>query len=113
MYIKHFYICSFCDTENKIKISESDRGTLQMKKGDEIAYTCSNCHKKDKIHINTIYAKPNTVIFIISIFIGIIATFFLLNIGYIASLALGFPIFIKLSQQTIANQFNNYKIKKD
>lgn len=112
MFINHLFKCNFCTTENKINISEDDRGTLQMKKGDEIPYTCSNCHKKDKIHVNKIKAEPSNNVFIFSSFICIVLSLILiLNFGLIATFSFGLPLIIYLSQQKVAKNFNSYKIK--
>lgn len=82
-----------------------------MKKGDEISYTCSECHKKDRIHINKIKAEPNKIVFISSIIVSIILTLFLLKLGVIATISFGIPISVYLYQQSLAKSFNSYKIK--
>ena len=112
MLINHNFKCAFCNSDNKITISEDDRGTLQMKRGDEIPYSCSNCHKKDKIHINKIKAEPNSNTFIFSCTISIIISIILiLFFGLIATLSFGVPMIIYLYQQNIAKSFNSYKVR--
>jgi DNA-directed RNA polymerase subunit RPC12/RpoP len=111
MLIHHFFYCTNCNKENKIKIEEDDRGTLQMKKGEQVSYTCTECHKKDRVHINQINAKPNKVILIGSVVVSIILTLFLLNLGIIASISFGLPVSVYLYQQNLAKSFNSYKIK--
>lgn len=111
MLIHHFFYCTHCKKENKIRIEEEDRGTLQMKKGEEISYTCTECHKKDRVHINQIKAEPSNIVFISSIIASIILTIFLLNLGAIASISFGIPLSVYLYQQNLAKNFNSYKIK--
>lgn len=112
MFINHNFKCTFCNSENKISISEEDRGSLQMKKGNEIPYTCTNCHKKDKIHINKIKAEPNKNTFIFSCIISIIISIVLiLFFGLIATLSFVLPMIIYLYQQSLAKNFNSYKVK--
>lgn len=83
-----------------------------MKRGDEIPYTCTNCHKKDKIHINKIKAEPNSNTFIFSCTISIIISIILiLFFGLIATLSFGVPMIIYLYQQNIAKSFNSYKVR--
>lgn len=78
MLINHFFKCNFCNKENKIKISEDDRGSLQMKRGDEITYNCIECNKKGKIHINKIKAEPNKNTLIFTSFISVVISIFLI-----------------------------------
>ncbi|KIX21675.1 hypothetical protein SY27_08260 [Flavobacterium sp. 316] len=112
MLIIHYFKCNFCNKENKIKIAEDDRGALQMKKGDEIPYSCLECHKKDKIHINKIRAIPSITVFafvsLISILISIVLILFF---GLLATLLFGLPMLFYLFQQGQAKHFNSYRIK--
>ena len=111
MFINHFFKCVFCNKENEIKIQEDDRGSLQMKKGEEIPYTCIECHKKDKIHINKIKAEPNKKTLIGSMILSVISTILLFNFGFVATLSFGLPMIVYLYQQNSAKNFNSYKIK--
>jgi len=112
MFVNHFYDCPSCNTKNKVSIEEEDRGKLQMKKGNEIGYTCNSCHKKEKIHINKIYAEPSKIIYLIAIIISCALTIIFWNLGFIITLSFGLPMMIYLHQQSIARNFNNYKIRK-
>lgn len=111
MFLSHFFNCNFCKTENKIKIDQDDRGTLQMKKGDELPYICSSCHKKDKIHINKISARSNKIILLISIIISMISLILTFNSGFIAYASFGFPILVYVYLNNLENNFNSYRIK--
>ncbi len=114
MFLNHFFECNFCKVENKIKIEEDDRGQIQMKKGEELPYTCVTCHKKDKIHVNKIYAKSNKkVIIIISIIISILTLIFSLKYGFIAYISLSFPLLVNTYLNNIENNFNSYRIKSN
>ncbi len=112
MLINHFYKCPNCNHENKISIEEDDRGALQMKQGTEIAFTCNSCHKKEKIHINKIYAEPSKIIYILGFLISVILTIVFWNLGFIITLSFGLPMAIYLYQQNLARNFNNYRIRK-
>jgi hypothetical protein len=111
MFLSHFFDCTFCKAENKIKIDYDDRGTLQMKKGDELPYTCSSCHKKDKIHINKISARSNKIILIISVIISVLSLFLTMNFGIIAYASLAFPLLVYVYLNNLENNFNSYRIK--
>lgn len=111
MFLNHFFNCSFCKAENKIKIDYEDRGTLQMKKGDELPFTCSSCHKKDKIHINKIVARSNKIILLGSALVSIISLIISLNFGLIAYISFGFPLFVYIYSNSLENNFNAYRIK--
>ena len=113
MIIFHAFTCNFCAKENKIVIEEEDRGTLQMKKGNELPYTCIYCHKKDKININKIIAYPSKIFRNVAIALSLIGLLFLWDYGgliYTGVLAL--PLIIYLYQQNIARTFNNYRVKQ-
>ena len=112
MFIDFSYDCPSCNAKNKVSIEEEDRGKLQMKKGNEIGYTCNSCHKKEKIHINKIYAEPSKIIYLAALIISCILTIIFWNLGFIITLSFGIPMMIYLYQQSIARNFNNYKIRK-
>ena len=112
MFINHFYDCPSCKAKNKVSIDADDRGQLQMKIGDEIGYTCNSCHKKEKIHINKIYAEPTKIGFIIGFIISCILTILFWNLGFVIVLTFGLPMGIYLYQQNLARNFNNYRIRK-
>ncbi|WP_338410035.1 hypothetical protein [uncultured Flavobacterium sp.] len=111
MFLNHFFNCTFCKAENKIKIEEDDRGTLQMKKGDELPYTCLSCHKKDKIHLNKIFAKSNKIILYLSVLVSIISLIITLKFGLIAYLSFSFPLLVYAYLNSLENNFNSYRIK--
>lgn len=111
MFLNHFFNCIFCKVENKIKIDYDDRGTLQMKKGDELSYTCVSCHKKDKIHINKIFAKSNKIILWISALISIVSLIITFKYGFIAYASFVFPVIVYAYLNSLENNFNSYKIK--
>jgi hypothetical protein len=112
MFINHLFKCVFCNKENKIDIEEEDRGQLQMKKGDEIEFTCNYCHKKGKVHINNIYAEPSKYGYLSGIIISLIIPIIFWNLGNAILLIFGLPMGIYLYQQSLARNFNNYKIRK-
>ena len=110
--IYHYFKCNFCHKENRIKIYEDDRGVLQMKKGDELPYTCSKCHKKDKIHINKIRATPHmNVLILVSLLCVLISVILILFFGLLAGFSFVLPMVFFIYQQGLAKNFNSYKIK--
>ena len=112
MFIIHYIDCQSCKIKNKISIEEEDRVQLQMKKGEEISFTCKSCHKKEKIHINNIYAEPSKIVYIIAIVVSVLMTILFWNLGFIITLSFGLPMLIFLYQQNLARNFNNYKIRR-
>jgi hypothetical protein len=111
MFLNHFFNCTFCKAENKIKINQDDRGTLQMKKGDELPYTCISCHKKNKIHINKITGKLNKIILLISVLISIISLILTFKYGFIAYASFAFPALVYTYLNSLENNFNSYRVK--
>lgn len=111
MFLNHFFYCTFCKAENKIKIDYDDRGTLQMKKGAELPYTCCSCHKKGKVHVNKITARLSKIILFISFVISIISLFFTMSFGIIAYASLAFPLLVYVYLNNLENNFNSYRIK--
>jgi hypothetical protein len=112
MFINFNYECPSCKVKNKISIDAEDRGQLQMKKGEEMNFSCNSCHKNEKIHINKIYAEPSKNIYIAAFIISVLFTIFFWNLGFIITLSLGFPMIVFLYQQNLSRNFNNYKIRK-
>jgi hypothetical protein len=112
MFINHYYNCPSCQTKNNVSIDAEDRGQLQIKKGDEIGFTCKSCHKKEKIHINKIYAEASKIIYIIAIIVSVLIIAFLWDLGIVIVSTFGLPMGVYLYQQSLARNFNNYKIRK-
>ena len=112
MFVNHYYNCTSCLSKNKVSIEEEDRGQLQMKKGEEISFTCNSCHKKEKIHVNKIYAESSKGMYIIALIICVLSVIIFWNLGFIISLSFGLPMIVYLYQQSLARNFNNYKIRK-
>ena len=112
MFINHHIDCPYCREKNKISVEEEDRGQLQIKKGNEIDFTCQSCHKKEKVHINNIYAEPSKIIYLVAIIVSILVTVLFWNLGFIITLSFGLPMLIFLYQQSLARNFNNYKIRR-
>ena len=112
MIINHYYDCPSCKSKNKVSIDADDRGQLQKQIGDEIGCSCSSCHKKEKIHINKIYAESTKIGFILGFVISCVITMLFWNLGFAIVLTFGLPMAIYLYQQSLARNFNNYRIKK-
>lgn len=114
--MKHHFKCPNCRNENKIQISENDRGEYQMKKGEFANVTCKFCHLKTKIHINKIYASVNNLpIYIVagvSFVIAIVLLFISDKIIIITSAGTAAPILTYGNEKSNVNAFNRYKIKE-
>ncbi len=86
-----------------------------MKYGDFVDTTCKSCHKKEKTHINKIYAvvsqKNITIGFVFGFVLAIILSFFLPGIIVITTSLASFPLLIYISERKVANSFNHYKIR--
>lgn len=68
--------CPACTSENRSKTKAKTRVEYAKKQGNSVRFQCANCGKVNAIHVNKIYAKKSTSIFILSIFI------FLFGIGF-------------------------------
>lgn len=112
MFINFHFDCPSCKAKNNVSIDAEDRGQLQMKKGEKIDFSCYSCLKKEKIHINKIYAEPSKNIYIAAFIISVLLTIVFWNLGFIITLSLGFPMIVYLYQQNLSRNFNNYKIRK-
>lgn len=112
----HHFICNHCKHENKVSISESDRGTYQFQKGDFKETTCISCLKKEEKHINDIYGKVSKNILIAGFVTGLLVTIILLfihpNIIIISTTAISIPTFIIVYENNLVKTFNNYRIRK-
>ncbi len=111
----HHFTCSNCHHENKIKISTGDRGEFQMKFGDYVDTICNSCHKKEKTHINKIYAVVSQRNIIFGCFLGLILAVFLIffipKILIVSTGVASLPLLIYANERKMANSFNKYKIK--
>jgi hypothetical protein len=114
--MKHYFKCTNCRSENKVKIYENDRGEYQMKKGEFANVTCDFCHLKTKIHINKIYASVNNLpIYIVAGVSFVIALVLLIisdKIIIITSVGTAAPILTYGNEKSNVNTFNRYKIKE-
>lgn len=111
----HQFNCIHCKHENKVKITVRDRGEYQMKYGDFVDTTCKSCHKKEKTHINKIYAvvsqRSITIGFVFGFILGVTLLFFLPGFLIISASAASIPLLIYIGERKVANTFNHYKIK--
>ena len=105
--------CKSCKKDIKIKSSASTRPDLQMEKGDEFNVNCQNCGKMKKKHVNDIKAKPNNMIILIGVGIGVLVTiFFWIYFGAIGTIGIIIPILFWQQQTSAAKLFNSYMIKR-
>lgn len=107
------YYCKSCKKRNKIKTTAINRYQLQMELGDEINKNCKHCGTIEKRHINRLSADPDYMIFFISLFIAIILTVLLWNIGFIAMVTLMLPFWAYFNALKRANLFNKTRIRKN
>lgn len=112
----HHFICNHCKYENKVTISESDRGIYQMQHGDFKGTTCTSCLRKERTHINDIYGKVsgNKIFlgFIISSFAALILYYFIGNFIFISTEIIAIPVIIFFYENNLVQTFNLYRIKK-
>jgi hypothetical protein len=119
MFITHYFYCPFCKEENYLTIDVPDRGEYQRKYGSEVTFTCKNCHKKDKISVNKVFAKPKKrtliIIALASVVLFIIGIFAFLIIysrfSYFFFGVLCLPILFYTYFNSISSNFNKYRIK--
>ena len=112
----HHFICNHCKHENKISISESDRGTYQMQHGDFKHTTCTSCLRKEKTHINDIFGKVSKTLliigFCIGLFLSVILFFVLENFIIISTAIISIPTLVIIYETSLVKTFNNYRIRK-
>lgn len=112
----HHFICNHCRHENKISISESDRGTYQMRNGDFKDTICSNCLRKEETHINDIFGKVSKNLLIIGfcagLLLSIVLFFILKNYIIISTAIISIPTLVLVYETSLVKTFNNYRIRK-
>lgn len=104
--MKLYYFCASCKKENSFKTSANNRYDLQKERGNEINERCSYCGTITKKRINRVHAKPNRLILLGGLIAGIIATVFLWNLGWIASLTFSIPFLAWQQADKGARNFN-------
>jgi hypothetical protein len=112
----HHFICNHCKYENKVNVSESDRGTYQIQHGNFKGRTCISCFRKERTHINEIYGKVsfNMVLlgFILSLIIALILLHYSRSFILFSCEVIGLPVLIFLYENNLVKTFNHYRIKK-
>lgn len=121
------YTCSSCKKANYLKPKMDTRAQLQMKFGEMVRVSCSNCAKMEKKHLNKISATADNrlvvggfisgilLIFIIGSYLEIMAQ---LNISFWKVLVIagstiaGIPMFLWDRENKAVRNFNKYAIKK-
>ncbi|WP_254073616.1 hypothetical protein [Cellulophaga sp. HaHaR_3_176] len=98
---------------NYYKSSETTRGDLQMKEGDEVRVNCTKCSRVEKKHINNIEAVIDMRLIILGIALGIFSTLILLGLyGAIGMVSFAIPILMWLQESNAVNGFNKYTIRR-
>lgn len=108
--MKLYYYCSSCNKENSFTTKATNRFELQEERGNEINERCVYCGTIAKRRINRVHAKPNFLWVIVALVIGAIATVFLWQLGWIASLTFAFPILVWQYINNEASQFNKVMV---
>jgi hypothetical protein len=80
---------------------------------DHVHLNCTNCGKKDKIHINRVDASIDNRLIILGIVIGAICTVFLWEFGFIAAVTFLVPIFFWNQEMKLSSQFNKTLIPRE
>lgn len=105
-------VCKSCETEIRIKERASTRTELQDKIGSTLTFVCPKCTTTNTKSINQIYAKPNIIISLVGLTLGIVITVLLWSVlGAIGTISGAIPIGISKYQQNICRDFNRYRIK--
>ena len=108
--MKLYYYCSSCKKENSFTTKASNRFELQEELGNYINDRCNSCGTQVKRRVNRVHAKPAIKIVLLGLLISFLATIFLWNLGWIATLTFTIPIlaFSYASQQ--ASNFNKVMV---
>jgi len=107
------YYCKSCKKNNKIKTKAKNRFELQQEIGNEINYRCTSCGTLENRHINRLSADPNYTIFFISLFVSVILTVLLWNVGFIAMVTLMLPFWAYFDSLKKANLFNKTRVRNN
>jgi len=84
-----------------------------MEKGSEFNVNCQSCGKMEKKHVNDIKAEPNTMVILIGVGIGIIATLFLWGFyGAVGTVSFLIPVLFWQQQMNGTRSFNSYLIRR-
>lgn len=103
--------CRSCKKEVKVKSSTETRAELEREKGEEFNVNCQNCGNIEKKHVNDIKAKPNKIILLVGIIIGIAVTLFLwVYFGAIGTISGIIPILFWNEQMKSSKIFNSYML---
>jgi len=112
--MKLFYSCTSCKKVNPFSPKASDRGVLQMRLGNsEVQVNCQGCGKREKIHLNKIYAAINYLPILIAVGLSAVVTLLLLTIyGAIGTVTMSIPVIFWLAESNAANTFNKFLIRR-
>lgn len=108
--MKLHYYCSSCHKENSFKTKATNRFELQEERGNHINERCKNCGTVTKRRVNRVHAKANFLWVLVAIGISAIATIFLWNLGWIASITLTFPFLVWQYFNNEASKFNKVMV---
>lgn len=108
--MKLYYYCSSCQKENSFTTKATNRFELQQERGNEINERCNKCGTQVKRRINRVHAKPNVLYILGGLIVGAIATVFLWNLGWIASITFSIPIMLYAYTNKEASKFNKLMV---
>ena len=105
--------CEECKEEITIKSYAPTRPELEKDKGERFEVRCNQCRKRQKKHVNDVRAKPNQVIVIGGVIIGLIVTILLWKIlGAVGTISGLIPLFIWKQQSNAVHLFNSYRSQR-
>ena len=103
--------CKSCKSQIIIKSSAESRAELEREKGNEFNVNCQNCGSLEKKHVNDVKAKPNKIIILIGISIGIFVTIALWTYyGAISTISGIIPVLFWKEQMKSSKIFNSYRL---
>ncbi len=108
--MKLYYYCSSCQKENSFTTKATNRFELQKERGNEINERCKKCGTIVKRRINRVHAKANVIMLLAGIAVSAIATIFLWNLGWIATLTFTVPFFAWKYAEKKASDFNKVMV---
>lgn len=109
--MKLYTYCKSCKSEISINSNSPSRAELEREKGVEFNVNCKNCGNIEKKHVNDIKAKPNKVLILVGILIGIIVTIVLWNFyGAIGTISGIIPFLFWQEQMKTSKLFNSYML---
>lgn len=105
--------CPGCKEATSVRSNASTRVELEQEKGEILSLNCQHCGKNFPLHVNDVFAKPNSIILIGGFVLGVLLTAILWSYyGLVAGASLVIPILVYQQQNQVTSAFNKHRIRR-